>query len=110
MFDLFGMMDKIQKLKAAAEETKERMSRTEVSGESSDQLIKVISTGNKQIKNIEIDSSLLTADNKEMLEDLLTNAVNNALQAAHRLNKEEMKKSIDGLIPNIPGLDLGSLF
>ncbi len=110
MFDLFGMMDKLQKLKGAAEETKERMGRTEVMGSSSDDKIKVVSTGTKTIKNIEIDASLLTPENKEMIEDLLINAVNAALQNAHRLNKEEMKKSTDGLIPNIPGLDLSNFF
>lgn len=109
MFDLFGMMDKIQKLKGAVEETKERMDRTEVQGQSQNSLITVVATGNKHIKDISIDASLLHPDQKEALEDFVVAAVNDALKNAHRTNKEAMKQATEGLIPNIPGLDLSRI-
>ncbi|MBO6760299.1 MAG: YbaB/EbfC family nucleoid-associated protein, partial [Roseivirga sp.] len=66
--------------------------------------------GKKSVISIDIDESLLSKDDKEMLQDLTVAAINNAMEKADARAKEEIKKSTDGLMPNIPGMDLGNLF
>ena len=65
--------------------------------------------GLKQLVDIRIDEDLLKPDDKDMLRDLVIAAVNKALTEAEILAKEEIRKSTGGLLPNIPGLDLGNL-
>jgi DNA-binding protein YbaB len=45
-----------------------------------------------------------------MMQDLIVAAVNKALDEVDVKAKEELKKSTQGVLPNIPGLDLGGLF
>ncbi len=106
MFDLFGMMDKINKLKDAVGDVKAKCDRMTVTASGNDDAVKVTSTVNKHIQSIELNGDLLKPENKAMLEEAILATVNNALREAHRTYKEEFKKGTDGLIPNIPGLDL----
>lgn len=106
MFDLFGMMDKIGKLKDAVEDVKNKTDRMQVSASGQEGGVEVVSSVSKKIQSISIDETLLKPENKAMLEEALLNTVNNALREAHRTYKEEFKQATDGLIPNIPGVDL----
>ena len=53
--------------------------------------------------------SLLKGDDKIILQDLIVAAVNKANEEAEVLAKEELRKSTEGLLPNIPGLDLSGM-
>lgn len=106
MFDLFGMMDKIGKLKDAVEDVKNKTDRMNVSASGQDDQVQVVSSVSKKIQSITIAEDLLKPENKALLEEALLNTVNNALREAHRTYKEEFKKGTEGLIPNIPGVDL----
>lgn len=106
MFDLFGMMDKINKLKDAVADVKTKCDRLTVTASGDNDAVVVTSTVNKHIQSITLNADLLKSENKAMLEEALLATVNNALREAHRTYKEEFKKGTDGLIPNIPGLDL----
>jgi nucleoid-associated protein EbfC len=68
--------------------------------------VKATVTGKKQLISIEIDGSLMKGDDKAILQDLIVAAVNKANDEAEVTAKEEMRKSTEGLLPNIPGLDL----
>jgi DNA-binding protein YbaB len=57
-----------------------------------------------------MDDSLINPADKEMLSDLTVAAINKAMEAIEIKIKEEMKSATDGMIPNIPGMDLGSMF
>ncbi len=88
---------------------KEKLGTITVVGESGGGMVKATVNGNKQVLKIEIEESLLKPSDKDILQDLIVAAVNKALQEADVIIKEEMKKSTEGLLPNIPGLDLGGL-
>lgn len=100
-------MGKIQEAKEQAEKTKARLDSVYVNGESGSGKVKVIATGNRVIKEVFIDESLMNND-KEELEDLLVIALNNALENANNVNESEMKSAAQGILPNIPGL--GNMF
>jgi DNA-binding protein YbaB len=72
-------------------------------------LVKAKVNGKKQLITLDVDSSLLKGEDKTILQDLIVAAVNKASEEADVLAKEEMRKSTEGLLPNIPGLDLSSL-
>ncbi|PJB00026.1 MAG: hypothetical protein CO128_01720 [Ignavibacteriales bacterium CG_4_9_14_3_um_filter_30_11] len=102
-----GMMQQVQKMQQEMQEVQEQLGRMEVSAEAGGGMIKATANGNKEIVSIEIDSQVIVADDKEILEDLVVAAVNKALQSAAKLAEEEMKKVTKGMIPpglNIPGL------
>ncbi len=106
MFDLFGMMDKIGKLKEAVEDVRNQCDRIEVTQRSENGEVEVVCTANKKIVSIKTLPSSLNPENATVLDALLASTVDAALREAHRTHKELFKKSTEGLIPNIPGLDL----
>jgi DNA-binding YbaB/EbfC family protein len=78
-------------------------------GESGAGMVKATVNGKKQLVSLDIDPSLLKDDDKVIVQDLIVAAVNKASEEAEILAKEEMRKSTEGLLPNIPGLDLSGL-
>jgi DNA-binding protein YbaB len=59
---------------------------------------------------MELDESLLTPQDREMLSDLIVAATNKAMESIDEKIKHEMKAATEGMIPSIPGMDLGNLF
>jgi nucleoid-associated protein EbfC len=64
--------------------------------------------GLRKIISIEVDESLMRPEDKEMLSDLVVAAVNKALDEAEEKAKDEMRRKTEGIMPNIPGFDLGN--
>ena len=76
-----------------------------VTGQAGGGLVKVTMTGKFTVKAIEIDPSLLKADEKEMLEDLVLTALGDAKAKAESVAAEQMKSLTAGL-PLPPGMKL----
>ena len=110
MFDMMNMLGKVKDVQAKVKKVKEGLVNLQADGESGAGLVKAKVNGDKQVIKLEIDASLLKIEDKEMLQDLTVAAVNIALTEVDKKVAEEMKKSTEGLLPNIPGMDLGSLF
>ena len=72
-------------------------------------MVKATVNGQKQVVKLEIDPDMMKPADKEMLQDLVIAAVNKALLEVDEKAKEEMKKTTQGIMPNIPGLDLSGL-
>lgn len=106
MFDMMKMMGKLGELKQKMAEAQERVAQIQAQGEAGAGLVKATVTGTKKLIALDIDPSLLNINDAQMLKDLIVAAVNQAQVAAEELAKEEMKKGTEGLMPNIPGLDL----
>jgi nucleoid-associated protein EbfC len=109
MFDMMKMMGKMKEVQARLKEAQDNLVNLRAHGESGGGLVKVIVNGKRNVISLDIDESLLKAEDKTMVQDLIVAAVNKASEEAEASAKEELKKSTEGLLPNIPGLDLGSL-
>jgi len=110
MFDMMKMMGKVKEMQAKMKEAQDRLEFIEETGESGAGMVKAVVNGKKQVISVEIDESLMTAEDKEMVQDLTVAAINNAMEKADIRAKEEIKNSTEGIMPNIPGMDLGNMF
>ncbi|TAF76445.1 MAG: YbaB/EbfC family nucleoid-associated protein [Bacteroidetes bacterium] len=102
--DLFNIMGKVKEAQERLKVSQEKIGELRTEGESGAGMVKVVINGNRKLMRIEIDDSLM--NDKEMVQDLTVAAVNNAIKNMDELIKTEMSKSMEGVLPNIPGLDL----
>ena len=109
MFDMMKMMGKMKEVQARMKEAQDSLVNIKAHGESGAGMVKATVNGKKQLIVLDIDPSLLKSDDKIILQDLVIAAVNKASEEAEVLAKEELRKSTEGLLPNIPGMDLSSL-
>jgi DNA-binding YbaB/EbfC family protein len=109
MFDMMKMMGKMKEVQARMKEAQDNLVNIRVTGESGGGMVKATVNGKRQLLTLDIDPVLLKGDDKIVLQDLVVAAVNKASEEADIQAKEELKKSTEGLIPNIPGMDLSSL-
>jgi nucleoid-associated protein EbfC len=110
MMDMMGMLGKVKELQARMKETQENLGKITEIGEAGAGMVKARANGKKQILSLEIDQDLMKPEDREMLQDLIVAAVNKALEKVEEKAKVELQKSTEGLMPNIPGMDMGSLF
>jgi len=106
---MMSMLGKVKEMQAKLKEAQDNLVNVHATGESGGGLVKVTVNGKKQIIHLDIDNDLIKPTDKEMLQDLVVAAVNKALEDVEEKAREELKKATGGL-PNIPGLDLGSMF
>ncbi len=99
-----GMMGKLKETQQKMEEAKNKLNNVLVDEQSSDGLLQVTLTANREIKNFKISDELL--QDKEMLEDYLITVLNKAIQKATNVNEAEMAAVAQSGMPNIPGLDM----
>jgi len=109
MFDMMKMMGKMKEVQARIKQAQNNLVNVSASGESGGGMVKATVNGKKQLIALDIDATILKGDDKILIQDLVVAAVNKASDEADALAKEEMRKATDGLIPNIPGMDLGSM-
>src|SRR5688572_2639681 len=109
MFDMMKMMGKMKEVQARMKEAQDNLAKLSASGESGGGMVKAVVNGKKQLLSLDIDATILKADDKIIIQDLVVAAVNKASEEAEVMAKEEMRKSTEGLLPNIPGMDLSSL-
>lgn len=100
--DIMGMMGKLKETQQKIEETKKRLDTVLVDEQSSDGLLKVTLTANRQVRSITVDDALL--EDKEQLEDYLVLVMNKAIEKATAINEAELAAVAKDGMPNIPGL------
>ena len=105
MVNLGNMMKQAQELQKKMSEAQEKLSSIEVEGVSGGGVVKVIATAKGEIKRINLDESLLKPEDKEITEDLIVAAINNAKQKGEIAAQDEMK-SVTGGLPLPPGMKL----
>jgi len=101
--DLMGMMGKLKETQKKVEATKVRLNSVFIEEQSSDGLLKITLSANREIKSIYIDNALL--QNKAQLEANLLLTLNKAIQKATAINEAELAAVAKEGMPNIPGLD-----
>lgn len=109
MFDMMKMMGRMKEVQAKIKEAQDNLVKVKATGESGGGMVKATVNGKKQLISLDIDAAILKADDKILVQDLVVAAVNKAAEEAEVLAKEELKKATEGLLPNIPGMDLSSL-
>ena len=105
MVNFGNMMKQAQQLQKKMAEAQEKLNEIEVEGSSGGGLVKIITTAKGSFKKISIDDSLIKIDEKEILEDLIVAAINDAKQKGETVTQEEMK-SLTGGLPLPPGMKL----
>ena len=97
------MMGKLKETQQKVEDTKKRMDTVLLDEKSTDNLVQVVITANRELKQITIADDLLK--DKEQLEDYLVLTLNKAIQSASRVNETELAAVAKEGMPNIPGID-----
>jgi len=96
---LGNLMKQAQEMQSKMQKAQEELANMEVTGESGAGLVKVTMTGRHDVRRVNIDPSLMS-DDKEMLEDLIAAAVNDAVRKIEQTNKSNMADMTSGL--NLP--------
>ena len=93
------IMKQAQQMQADMQKAQEELGNAEILGEAAAGLVSVVMTGRHDVKRVSIDDSVLTED-KEVLEDLLAAAVNDAVRKVEAHNRDAMSGLAAGL--NLP--------
>jgi DNA-binding YbaB/EbfC family protein len=109
MFDMMKMMGKMKEVQARMKEAQDNLVNIQAQGESGAGMVKATVNGKKQLVALDVDPSLLKSEDRIILQDLVVAAVNKANDEVDGLAKEAIRKSTEGLLPNIPGLDLSGM-
>jgi hypothetical protein len=91
-----NLMKQAQKMQADLQRAQEEIARLEVTGESGGGLVKVTMNGRHEVRRVEIDPALMS-DDKEMLEDLVAAACNDAAQRVTQATQDRMAGLTSGL-------------
>lgn len=101
---LGNLMKQAQQMQANLQKAQEELANMEVTGQSGGGLVSVVMTGRHEVRRVNIDASLLQED-KDMLEDLLAAAVNDAVHKVEKTSQERLSSLTAGL-PLPPGMKL----
>ena len=99
---LAGLMKQAQAMQDNLKKAQEELALLEVEGQSGAGLVKIVMTCKHDVKRVSIDPTLL-AEDKDMLEDLVAAAFNDAVRRAEEVSQEKMGKLTAGM-PLPPGM------
>jgi DNA-binding YbaB/EbfC family protein len=91
-FDLSALMQQAQALQEKFKQMQDEAAAKTVDAQSGGGMVRAVVDGSMQVRKIEIDSALLAANDKAMLEDLVVVAVNEGLRRAQEMVAQEMGK------------------
>jgi nucleoid-associated protein EbfC len=94
-----NMLKQAQQLQANMQRAQAEIATLEVTGEAGGGMAKVVMTGKHEVKRVTLDPALI-GDDKEMLEDLIAAAINDAVQKVERTTQEKMSSLMGGM--NLP--------
>ena len=95
-----NMMRQAQKMQEDMKKAQEEIANLEVEGQAGGGMVKVVMNGRHELRKVELDESLMS-DDKEMIEDLLAAAVNDAVRKIEQESSTRMSGVTAGL--NLPG-------
>lgn len=108
--DMSNMFGKMREMQTKLKEVQDNLDTITAEGESGAGMVKAVVNGRKKVISVTIEESLMTPKDKEMLQDLIVAAINNGLQNVESKSNEEIKKTTEGMMPNIPGMDFSKMF
>ncbi|MFY0652044.1 MAG: YbaB/EbfC family nucleoid-associated protein [Cyclobacteriaceae bacterium] len=110
MFDMMKMMGKVKEMQEKVQQAQESLSEIVVEAEAGAGMVRATVNGKKELISVDIDASIMKEEDKEIVQDLIVAAANKALAEADIKGKEKLKQSTEGMMPNIPGFDMGNMF
>ncbi|MGA9851694.1 MAG: YbaB/EbfC family nucleoid-associated protein [Gammaproteobacteria bacterium] len=93
---LGGLMKQAQQLQENMRKAQEELARMEVTGQAGGAMVSVVMTGRHEVRRVSIDPKLL-GDDKEMLEDLIAAAVNDAVNKVEAVTRERFSGLTAGM-------------
>jgi nucleoid-associated protein EbfC len=90
-------MKQAQQLQANMQRAQAEIAALEVTGEAGGGMAKVTMTGRHEVRRVSLDASIVSSDDKDMLEDLIAAAVNDAVQKLERVSQEKMASVMGGM-------------
>ena len=100
-----NLLKQAQQVQARMAKLQEELGERTVEASSGGGMVAVVANGKQEIISVTIDPEVIDPEDKEMLQDLIIAAVNDALAKAKQMVQEEMGKLTHGLnLPNLPGL------
>ena len=97
------LMQQAQKVQENLKKAQEELADLEVTGESGGGLVKVQMNGRHEVRRVNIDPEV--ADDREMMEDLIAAAINDAVKRIQEVTRERMS-GLTGGLPMPPGFNL----
>jgi nucleoid-associated protein EbfC len=91
------IMKQAQQLQANMQRAQAEIASLEVTGEAGGGMAKVTMTGKHEVRRVALDASIVSGADKEMLEDLIAAAVNDAVQKVERTTQEKMSSLMGGM-------------
>ncbi|VAW88034.1 Nucleoid-associated protein YaaK [hydrothermal vent metagenome] len=101
---LGNLMKQAQQMQEDMQKAQEELANMEVTGQAGGDMVSVVMTGRHDVRRVSIDDSLLK-DDKDMLEDLIAAAVNDAVRKVEAVSQERMASMTSGM-PLPPGMKL----
>lgn len=92
-----NIMKQAQQLQANMQRAQAEIASLEVTGEAGGGMAKVTMTGKHEVKRVLLDPSIVSSDDKDMLEDLIAAAINDAVQKVERTTQEKMSALMGGM-------------
>ncbi len=102
MGNMQGMMKKMKKMQKEMEEAQQRLNESTFEGSANNDLVVVVLNGEKQVQRVTIKEEIVDPDDKEMIEDLVQIAMNDALDKVDAETEKVMGKYTKGL-GGLPG-------
>ena len=99
------IMEKAQKMQKKMQEIQESLASLEVEGTAGGGMVKIVMNCKNEVKKIELDPSIIKQEEKQMMEDLIVAALNDAKTKAEEKSKEEMAK-LTGDLGLPPGMKM----
>lgn len=93
---LGNLMKQAQKMQENLQKAQEELATMEITGEAGGGLVAVVMTGRHEVRRVSIDDSLL-GDDKDMLEDLVAAAINDAVHKVERTSQEKLSGMTAGM-------------
>ncbi len=100
---LGNILKQAQAMQENLKRAQEELAALEVTGSAGGSMVRITMTGRHNVKRVELDPSLLK-DDKEVLEDLVAAAVNDAVRKIEQATQEKMAGLTGGM--NIPGMPM----
>ena len=101
---LVNIMQQAQKMQEYMQKAQAELEAMEVTGEAGGGMVSILMTGKREVRKVSIDDTLV-GDDKEMLEDLVAAAINDAVRKVAKIKKEKMGDVTAGM-PLPPGFKM----